>query len=138
LALQDRHFQMHCIGTNDLGISEQISISQEYLTQVLWIGLGSTPLVSLACIETLGSVCTGVRFIRNKSGQPIIDRSYNLVQLLGAYGTHIQASMLETIPLPTGSAFCTQRVCHLPLCTNCVSFSTTLLPAADALLSIES
>lgn len=36
------------------------------------------------------SLSYGVRFIRNKSGQPIIDRSYNLVQLLGAYGTHIQ------------------------------------------------
>lgn len=47
------------------------------------------PILSYQALCQLG--VAGVRFVRNKSGDAIIDRSYNLVHLLGAYGTRIQA-----------------------------------------------
>ena len=56
-----------------------------------------------------------VRFIRNTAGEPIIDRSYNLIQLLGAYGTRIQVPLCHCPPPPPppGSWACTHQTFRL-------------------------
>ena len=84
----------------------------------------------------------GVRFIRNAGGQPVIDRSYNLIQLLAAYGTRIQVTppprpphtLLHTIGTLDGS---TAVICCANFPFACLIVSGKCSPTLNSVACVQ-